>query len=56
MSLATRPDDGMFPICSSYTKKVNWRLRRGIREREFAALTDDEIARIEGIYAEMFSG
>jgi hypothetical protein len=48
--------DALFYICSSYAKKVNWRLWRGIREREFAALTDDEIARIEGIYAEVFSG
>ena len=39
-----------------FLRQNDGRLSRRAREREFAELTEDEVARIEATYAEAFSG
>jgi hypothetical protein len=48
--------DSTVDLLFRFLRRNDGTLSRRAREREFAGLTKDEVARIESIYAEAFSG
>ena len=46
--------DNTVDLLFRFLRQNNGTLSRRAREREFAELTDDEVARIEATYAEAF--
>ena len=52
--LDTPPPDRLVQDLLMFMRQNDGRLPKRRRESEFAALTDDEVKRVEAIYAEVF--